>query len=423
MRGVFIKYLLLSLIAVQSSYALYGSRDHVIEVDHKNFDAEVMKNDRLAIVEFYAPWCGYCKQLAPEYKKVAENLKGLVKVVAVNCDDESNRPICGRHGVQGFPTIKVFKPDVKNPDKPKIPYDYQGQRTAKPIVDYLLTKMPSYVQRVREQNSDRAISLEEFYKKENTTLSKALLFTTKDRTTPLYKGLSAEFKDRILLGEVVSTEREVVAKLGVEKFPTLLVFPKGKDGEVVTYDGKLNYESLHEFLSKYALPAKITKKSEDSSSKRPESTPKAEPFNPEIGQIRTQKELESECLSKTGICIFTFLNMVEEDPIAKKTGEEALSLLRELKEHHHKKGSPFRFAWMDAQQEAVRDFMKDFDVVADYPSMLALNPNRRGYRNFLGAFEKVPVERFLDEIISGRGRVVGYQFEPKLSGKKVRDEL
>jgi thiol-disulfide isomerase/thioredoxin len=45
-------------------------------------------------VEFYAPWCGHCQQLAPKWKKVAASLKGVVKVAAVNCED--HKGICGQ---------------------------------------------------------------------------------------------------------------------------------------------------------------------------------------------------------------------------------------------------------------------------------------------------------------------------------------
>jgi thioredoxin-like negative regulator of GroEL len=45
-------------------------------------------------VEFYAPWCGHCQQLAPKWKKVAASLKGVVKVAAVNCDE--HKSVCSQ---------------------------------------------------------------------------------------------------------------------------------------------------------------------------------------------------------------------------------------------------------------------------------------------------------------------------------------
>jgi protein disulfide-isomerase A6 len=57
--------------------------------------------------------CGHCKALEPEYAAAARKLKGLVKLVAVDCDDKSNSQLCGKYGVQGFPTVKIFGAGVK----------------------------------------------------------------------------------------------------------------------------------------------------------------------------------------------------------------------------------------------------------------------------------------------------------------------
>ncbi|KAJ3115209.1 hypothetical protein HK100_001423, partial [Physocladia obscura] len=83
-----------------SVFALYTSRDNVIQADASNFKDIVIDTDHAVIVEFFAPWCGHCKALAPEYKKAADSLKGLAKVVAVDCDAEPNKPLCGQYQVQ-----------------------------------------------------------------------------------------------------------------------------------------------------------------------------------------------------------------------------------------------------------------------------------------------------------------------------------
>ena len=68
---------------------------------------------QLVAVEFYAPWCGHCQKLAPEWKKVATNLKGLVNIGAIDCDVEANKGICAMYEIKGFPTIKVFSPELR----------------------------------------------------------------------------------------------------------------------------------------------------------------------------------------------------------------------------------------------------------------------------------------------------------------------
>jgi protein disulfide-isomerase A6 len=67
------------------------------------------------MVEFFAPWCGHCKSLAPEFKKAAKIMKGVVKFAAVDLDAEENKPLASQYNVQGFPTLKFFVKDNSLP--------------------------------------------------------------------------------------------------------------------------------------------------------------------------------------------------------------------------------------------------------------------------------------------------------------------
>ncbi|KAJ9686572.1 hypothetical protein PVL29_015449 [Vitis rotundifolia] len=108
-----------------------------VELTSSNFDELVLKSKDLWIVEFFAPWCGHCKKLAPQWKKAANNLKGKVKLGHVDCD--SDKSLMSRFSVQGFPTILVFGADKDTP----VPYE--GARTASAIESFALEQLETNV--------------------------------------------------------------------------------------------------------------------------------------------------------------------------------------------------------------------------------------------------------------------------------------
>ncbi|KAG8364554.1 hypothetical protein BUALT_Bualt18G0009200 [Buddleja alternifolia] len=101
-----------------------------VELNSRNFDELVLKSKDLWIVEFFAPWCGHCKKLAPEWKKAANSLKGQVKLGHVDCD--ADKSLMSRFNVQGFPTILVFGADKDSP------FPYEGARSASAIESFAL---------------------------------------------------------------------------------------------------------------------------------------------------------------------------------------------------------------------------------------------------------------------------------------------
>ena len=107
--------------------------DEVVVLDADNFDNLVMNSKDIWMVEFYAPWCGHCKALEPEWKIAAGKLKGQVKLGKMDVDDDKNKQIGSRFGVTGFPTIKVFDYGPKSDSKA---YPYEGQRQAQDIVNF-----------------------------------------------------------------------------------------------------------------------------------------------------------------------------------------------------------------------------------------------------------------------------------------------
>ncbi|CAM0136133.1 hypothetical protein VKS41_005474 [Umbelopsis sp. WA50703] len=423
-----------------STQALYDKSGPVLELTAQNFKEEVMNNGHLVAVEFYAPWCGHCQRLAPAWKKAAGNLNGLVKVGAVDCDQDSNKPLCSQYGIQGFPTIKLFAPSSDPTKKAtKRPTDYQGPREAKPIVDHLLAIQPSNVRFVKgdasQVKSKKSISLDNFLETDNSTMPKALLFTDKPTTTPLYKALSVDFVDRMLFGEVKKSVKEAVESFGISNFPTLVVLTP--DSGAVEYSGKLKKNALEEFLNQHALPASEKSKEKNKSKVKKEKSKKREDdtfsesetaaFDPKVANLNTDKDLDEQCLSKSGICVIAVLPAVDpEDEQSPKEQADALHILEEVKRLDHENNgnlSPFLFQWVDAN--IGKSIVNKFDMSQDYPTLVVVKPTKKVYRPFVGAWNENSIKTWLDIVAAGRFAVWDYKGDLKLSPmeKSPRDEL
>jgi len=103
---------------------------NVLDLDDGNFQSTVDAHDTL-MVEFYAPWCGHCKKLAPEYESAADRLINEdppIRIAKVDCP--ANSALCQKFGVSGYPTIKMFKNGAENGK-------YEGPRSADGITAYM----------------------------------------------------------------------------------------------------------------------------------------------------------------------------------------------------------------------------------------------------------------------------------------------
>jgi len=78
-----------------------------VQVDSPNFESEVLQSSSPVLVDFWAPWCGPCKQIGPIIENLAAEYDGRVKMVKVNVDN--NQDLAARYSIRGIPTIMVFK--------------------------------------------------------------------------------------------------------------------------------------------------------------------------------------------------------------------------------------------------------------------------------------------------------------------------
>jgi thioredoxin 2 len=81
--------------------------DHPLELKTANFDKHITRSELPVIVDFWAPWCGPCRAMAPHYEEATRRLKHQARFAKVNSDEEPT--VAGRYNIRGIPTLIAFK--------------------------------------------------------------------------------------------------------------------------------------------------------------------------------------------------------------------------------------------------------------------------------------------------------------------------
>lgn len=203
----------------------HGS-DLLVTLTSENFQEKIVDNPQPAIVEFYAPWCGHCKTLAPHYAKAADKLKGMVTFGTVDCTDQEE--LCGEYSVDGYPTLKVFEMEADTPT------DYQGPRdSSKGIAKYakgLLNK--AKVRRLKDSQMDKLLS----------SGTKVILFSSKMKIPTLLKGLASKFTSYKFYISDASNEK-IMEHFNVteEVMPKIFMQTPESEGKFFAFVGDNNY--------------------------------------------------------------------------------------------------------------------------------------------------------------------------------------
>jgi len=378
--------------------ALYQSGDNVVDLTPSNFDKLVLKGDEVWIVEFYAPWCGHCQSLVPEYKKAAKALKGVVKIGAVNADE--HRSIGGQYGVQGFPTIKVFGRDKKKPT------DFNGQRTAQGIVDAGLAAAQKLV---KEQLSGKAGSSggggggrssnagsgpgegKDVVELTDANFKKLVLNSDDMWLVEFYapwcghcKSLAGPWADaatnlkgKVKLGALDATQHPSTAQqYGVQGYPTIKFFPAGST-EPEDYDGGRDASA-------------ITRWGEE---KFAENIPP-----PEIRQAVDSATVSKEC-EEHPLCVIAFLpHILDCQSDCRNAYIESLTKLGDK----YKKKS-WGWLWSEAMAQPALEEAVDVGGFG-YPAMVVLSHKKMKYSTLTGSFGYDGINEFLRDLSYGKGR-------------------
>ena len=217
---------LLALIAGLASAEDWPKEKSVVVLDPKNFDGFI-KSQSYTIVEFYAPWCGHCKSLEPEWAAAAKKVSKLKPAVLLaKVDADAHGDLAQKYGVSGYPTIKIFKDG-------KVAEDYDGPREAKGIVSFVkeaigLTGSASSIEKLKDADEAKAVTTSGY--------SVVGLFREPIKASSIYKTFTEAasevsfFTDeKVAVKYSASYAKDPVAEaLGVKTVPAILVYTPGK---------------------------------------------------------------------------------------------------------------------------------------------------------------------------------------------------
>jgi len=237
------------LLAALVAYAHASADSDVLILDPSNFDSEI-GGSQPALVEFFAPWCGHCKALAPEFDILASTFKGQpVKIASVDAD--KHRDLGGRFEVKGFPTIKFFPAGSTTAET------YSGGRTAADMIDFINRKIGTSV---RVKGPPTAVTV-----LETSNFDQIVLDSSKDVLVEFYApwcghckslapkyekvALSFEGEENVVIAKCdADAHKDLGQRYGVSGFPTIKFFPRGnKAGE--DYSGGREVNDFVKFIN------------------------------------------------------------------------------------------------------------------------------------------------------------------------------
>ena len=208
----------------------------VLVLTQDNFDAVIKEHDKI-LVEFYAPWCGHCKKLAPEYVKAAEVLgKQDPALYVAKVDATEQSELAGRFGVKGYPTLKWFVNGEES--------DYTGGRTADEIVNWINKRTGPPSKAVDGAELDKTVED-----------SKLVVVFFGDEGSDEFKAFetAASLDDKRTF--LHSSDAGAAAKAGVTA-PALVLFRKFDEPKVV-FEGKIDPKAISDFITTNSVPTLI----------------------------------------------------------------------------------------------------------------------------------------------------------------------
>ncbi|KAL2011532.1 hypothetical protein VTN00DRAFT_4250 [Thermoascus crustaceus] len=250
-----LSFLLVSCLALL--IGLVNASSAVIDLIPKNFDKIVLKSGKPALVEFFAPWCGHCKNLAPVYEELAQAFAFAEdKITIAKVDADEHRDLGKKYGVQGFPTIKFFDGKSNKPE------EYNGGRDLESLSAFI-TEKTGIKPRGPQKAPSKVQMLTDSSFKETVGGDKNVLvaFTAPwcghcKNLAPTWEKVANDFalEPDVVIAKVdceAENAKALAKEQGITGYPTIKFFPKGSK-EPVPYEGGRSEQAFVDFINEKA---------------------------------------------------------------------------------------------------------------------------------------------------------------------------
>ncbi|EFY85555.1 Protein disulfide-isomerase erp38 [Metarhizium acridum] len=248
---------LIKSFVLAAAAAVATARSAVMDLTPSNFDKVVLESGKPTLVEFFAPWCGHCKNLAPVYEELAlafEHAKDKVQIAKVDADAE--RGLGKRFGIQGFPTLKYFDGKSEKPE------EYKSGRDLESLTQFLTEKAGVKAKKKLEMPSEVVMLTDKSFAETIGSEKNVLVAFTAPwcghckNLAPTWESLAADFVNEanVVIAKVdaeAPNSKAVATKQGVSSYPTIKWFPAGSE-EGESYDGARSEDDFIKFINKKA---------------------------------------------------------------------------------------------------------------------------------------------------------------------------
>lgn len=326
------------------------------------------------------------KDTVEMWKTLADKTYGIFKIGACNC--KTDEELCEEFSIYDTPEIMFFPESGAEEEK------YKGLKTWEKIFQFGSGKMQSFVRVVNDQNYGDFIT-------SNPNNHKVILFTSKKVTPPLLKAISKKYQGKLSFGEIRQSEKELVQRYKVDKFPTLLVVSDGENYEGVVYDGPMSRDKIDTFLNKFAYEVIKTEKRVESASELNEKVYNSNNCNPNDNK---------------NIC---FIFIVKE-PLNDIESND-MQLLNILSERY--KNDPFKFFYII--ENKYGHLWSSFEPTDKKSEIIIIKGKRKRYLPLKiekGVSWEDQANQTIDKILSGSGTFKN-MFKKLSFSKVLKDDL